>query len=82
MLKSGQIDQPFHRTFFTIHALILLHIVSWWSNRTNMSPNISPNIWFESCDQKVLVSQRDATEHAQGHIDEKKREYVAKSLSE
>ena len=37
-----------------------------------MSPNISPNMWFETCEQKVPVQSKDAAEHAQRYIDETK----------
>ena len=54
-LSPGQTDQIFHKIFIKIHILICLHVVSWWSNKTNMSPNISLNIWIETFDQKVPV---------------------------
>ena len=47
-----------------------------------MSPNISPNIWFETVIRRCLCSQRDTAEHAQRHFDENKRRCLAKCLLE
>ena len=63
--------------------LFFLPVLGWWSNREitchqtfHLTFDLKPVI------RRCLCSQRDTAEHAQRHIDENKRQCLAKCLLE